>query len=116
MANEAPHRCGKGMPRDGRLSVSDVAAACGFCDQSHLTRDFTRMVGASPRAWRRALKEWRTEVVADYVSYTQPLAARTGEPRKVAVGTRISPRPPAQIPATTAPGALPHRASARPRA
>jgi len=47
----------KEMVRDGRLSVSDVAAACGFCDQSHLTRDFTRMVGVSPRAWRRALKE-----------------------------------------------------------
>jgi AraC-like DNA-binding protein len=43
--------------RDGRMSVSDVAAACGFCDQAHLTRVFTKMVGTSPRAWRRALKE-----------------------------------------------------------
>ncbi len=41
---------------DRRLSLSDVGAACGFADQSHLTRVFTRMVGVSPGAWRRALK------------------------------------------------------------
>jgi AraC family transcriptional regulator len=41
---------------DRRLSLSDVAAACGFADQSHLTRVFTRMVGATPGAWRRALE------------------------------------------------------------
>jgi AraC family transcriptional regulator len=40
--------------RDDRLSLLDVALACGFADQSHLTRVFTRMVGASPGAWRRA--------------------------------------------------------------
>jgi AraC-like DNA-binding protein len=40
--------------RDDRLSLSDVALACGFADQSHLTRVFTRMVGVSPGAWRRA--------------------------------------------------------------
>ena len=43
--------------RDDRLSLSDVALACGFTDQSHLTRVFTRMVGVSPGAWRRALDE-----------------------------------------------------------
>ena len=41
---------------DRRLSLSDVAAACGFADQSHLTRVFTRMVGVSPGAWRRAME------------------------------------------------------------
>jgi AraC family transcriptional regulator len=41
---------------DRRLSLSDVAVACGFADQSHLTRVFTRMVGVSPGAWRRALE------------------------------------------------------------
>ncbi len=44
----------KEMLRDGRLPVSDVAAACGFSNQSHLTHFFTRMVGVSPGAWRRA--------------------------------------------------------------
>jgi AraC family transcriptional regulator len=43
--------------RDDRLSLSDVALACGFADQSHLTRVFTRMVGVSPGAWRRALDQ-----------------------------------------------------------
>jgi AraC-like DNA-binding protein len=43
--------------RDERLSLSDVAAKCGFCDQSHFTRHFTRIVGVSPRAWGRAIKE-----------------------------------------------------------
>jgi AraC family transcriptional regulator len=38
------------------LSLSDVATECGFSDQSHLTRVFRQTVGASPGAWRRALK------------------------------------------------------------
>ena len=42
---------------DDRLSLSDVAAECGFSDQSHFTRHFTRAVGVSPGTWRRAFKE-----------------------------------------------------------
>jgi len=41
---------------DRRLSLSDVAAACGFADHSHLTRVFARKVGVSPSAWRRTLE------------------------------------------------------------
>jgi len=41
--------------RDRRLSVSQVALACGFADQSHLTRVFSHMVGLSPAAWRRVI-------------------------------------------------------------
>ena len=43
--------------REGRLSLRDVALACGFADQSHLTQVFARSVGVSPGAWRRALDE-----------------------------------------------------------
>jgi AraC family transcriptional regulator len=43
--------------REGRLSLRDVALACGFADQSHLTQVFTRSVGVSPGAWRRGLDE-----------------------------------------------------------
>jgi AraC family transcriptional regulator len=42
--------------RDDGLSLSDVAAECGFSDQSHLTRAFRQRVGVSPGAWRRTLK------------------------------------------------------------
>jgi AraC family transcriptional regulator len=43
--------------RDRQLSVSQVALACGFADQSHLTRVFSRMLGLSPAAWRRAVDQ-----------------------------------------------------------
>jgi AraC family transcriptional regulator len=42
--------------RDDELSLTDVAAECGFSDQSHLARHFQRIVGVSPGAWRRAIK------------------------------------------------------------
>jgi len=42
--------------RDDGLPLSDVAAECGFSDQSHLTRVFRQAVGVSPGAWRRALR------------------------------------------------------------
>ena len=34
-------------------SLSAVAFACGFADQSHLTRVFKRMTGVTPGAYRR---------------------------------------------------------------
>jgi AraC family transcriptional regulator len=63
-AGAAPHHwlmtrrveAAKEKLRDSRLSLLDVALACGFSDQSHLTRVFTGMVGSSPGAWRRALE------------------------------------------------------------
>lgn len=35
------------------LSLAEVALECGFADQSHFTRVFTRLVGMGPGAWRR---------------------------------------------------------------
>ncbi len=35
-------------------SICAIAAACGFADQSHLTRIFHAAIGTSPAAWRRA--------------------------------------------------------------
>jgi AraC family transcriptional regulator len=43
--------------REDWLSLTDVAAECGFSDQSHMTRYFVRIVGVTPRTWRRALKK-----------------------------------------------------------
>lgn len=34
-------------------SIADIALACGFADQSHLTRVFGRIAGTSPAQWRR---------------------------------------------------------------
>jgi AraC-like DNA-binding protein len=36
------------------LSVSQIALECGLADQPHLSRQFRRIVGISPAAWRRA--------------------------------------------------------------
>jgi AraC-like DNA-binding protein len=35
-------------------SLAEAAAACGFADQSHMTRVFTRQFGFTPGAWQRA--------------------------------------------------------------
>ncbi|MDQ2628078.1 AraC family transcriptional regulator [Mycolicibacter senuensis] len=37
--------------RHGRVDLAGIAAAAGYCDQAHLTRDFVRFAGTSPRAW-----------------------------------------------------------------
>jgi AraC-like DNA-binding protein len=43
----------KDLLSNRKLLLSDIALACGFADQSHFTRVFARMTGASPGAWRR---------------------------------------------------------------
>lgn len=35
------------------MTLAEIAASCGFADQSHLSRVFLRIVGVSPGAWRR---------------------------------------------------------------
>ena len=35
------------------MSLAEIALACGFVDQSHLTRVFSRREGLTPGAWRR---------------------------------------------------------------
>jgi AraC-like DNA-binding protein len=34
-------------------AIAEIAIACGFADQSHLTRMFTREIGMPPSVWRR---------------------------------------------------------------
>jgi AraC-like DNA-binding protein len=43
----------QGLLRGSKLPIVEIAAACGFADQSHLTRVFSRTLGISPAAWRR---------------------------------------------------------------
>jgi AraC-like DNA-binding protein len=46
----------KYLLRRGDLTLAEVGLECGFCEQSHFTRAFHRIVGVSPGAWRRIQK------------------------------------------------------------
>jgi AraC family transcriptional regulator len=58
---ESPHRwlvkrrveAAKELLRSSDLSIAEIALDCGFSDQSHLTRVFSVMAGATPGTWRR---------------------------------------------------------------
>jgi AraC-like DNA-binding protein len=41
-------------------SPADVAAACGFYDQTHMTRHFFRVFGATPGAYRKSVGRSQT--------------------------------------------------------
>ena len=42
--------------------LSQVAIACGLCDQAHLCKVFHRTIGISPSAWRRAMSARDTAI------------------------------------------------------
>jgi AraC family transcriptional regulator len=41
---------------EGKLSLAEIAGACGFADQSHFTKVYARLRGISPGVWRRQLE------------------------------------------------------------
>ena len=43
----------KDMLLASKSSLAEIALACGFADQSHFTRMFSRTVGTAPGKWRR---------------------------------------------------------------
>jgi AraC-like DNA-binding protein len=43
----------KRLLNDTSLAIAEIALACGFVDQSHLTRTFAKVEGCSPGRWRR---------------------------------------------------------------
>lgn len=47
----------KRLLREDVLTIARVAHACGFADQSHFTKAFTRIVGMSPGKWRQGARE-----------------------------------------------------------
>jgi AraC family transcriptional regulator len=65
---ETPHRwllkrrieAAKELLLSSELAIAEIALDCGFSDQSHLTRVFSVMVGASPGVWRRNTGNSRT--------------------------------------------------------
>lgn len=46
----------KQLLRNSDLTLSDIAHDCGFSDQSHFTRVFGRLTGATPRSWRASAR------------------------------------------------------------
>lgn len=44
----------KGLLGRPKLSLGSIAAMCGFSDQSHFTKVFSRETGMTPAAWRNA--------------------------------------------------------------
>jgi AraC family transcriptional regulator len=46
----------KALLRGTSMPIADVAVACGFADQSHLTRVFSKAFRISPGAWQRQWK------------------------------------------------------------
>jgi AraC family transcriptional regulator len=46
----------KSLLREADRPLVEIASACGFADQSHFTRVFTCIVGASPGAWRKQVR------------------------------------------------------------
>jgi AraC family transcriptional regulator len=42
----------KGLLQGGELSLADIAAHAGFCDQSQFSHHFKRLVGLTPRQFR----------------------------------------------------------------
>jgi AraC family transcriptional regulator len=46
-------RRAKELLKRSRMPINQIALECGFADQSHLTRVFTRLFAISPGAWRR---------------------------------------------------------------
>ncbi|HYM61876.1 MAG TPA: AraC family transcriptional regulator [Thermoanaerobaculia bacterium] len=44
------------MLRKSSLPIAGVAAACGFCDQSHMTRAFRQELHTTPAGYRRLLQ------------------------------------------------------------
>jgi AraC-like DNA-binding protein len=42
--------------RETEAAISEIALDCGFADQSHFTRVFSKLEGTTPGVWRRASK------------------------------------------------------------
>ena len=51
--------------RSGRPSLADVAAACGYADQAHLSREWRSLAGCTPSAWLREELPFVQDVMAE---------------------------------------------------
>lgn len=51
----------KAMLSETSCPIAEIAIVCGFADQSHLTRIFSRLLGQSPANWRKNHRDWPQE-------------------------------------------------------
>lgn len=70
----------KSLLTETTRGLAEVALDCGFGDQSHFTKAFTRIVGVSPGAWRRmhrgsisAVRASRDQASSSYDSLLQAI-------------------------------------------
>jgi len=47
----------KSLLRQGKMTLAQIALACGFSDQSHFTQCFSAWTGLSPGVWRRSIRQ-----------------------------------------------------------
>ncbi len=68
---------GRRMLESTREPLSQIAVACGLCDQAHLCRLFRRVFGVSPAAWRRARIQAASRAARDQL---RPDCTRLADP------------------------------------
>jgi AraC family transcriptional regulator len=68
--------------------LSQVAVACGFCDQAHLYKLFRRETGMGPSAWRRTMQSQNAQIPGEHASAEFLTAAPYVDPERIgATGT-----------------------------
>jgi AraC-like DNA-binding protein len=55
--------------------LSEIALACGFTDQAHLSNLFRRRVGVSPAIWRREHRDSNGRAIGSIAIAARPAAA-----------------------------------------
>lgn len=71
-----------GLISNLRQPLSEVAAACGYADQAHMTRDWNAFTGTSPKAWITSelpfLQDYELSCHDDDVGTSTPSLVVTG--------------------------------------
>lgn len=75
------HRAGRLLQETdaARMTLADIAYACGYADQSHMNRDFRRLAGMAPSAYARRHVAFVQDAAAPYADNTPACSIHTGE-------------------------------------